>query len=58
MLEAVVAWAKPVAKAIVAAVVPILVVAIQELGASGANWALALVTAVATSAGVWAKSNG
>ena len=58
MMQVIVEALKPIAKAVVAALVPILVVAVQEIVASGADWVLGIVTAVLTSLAVWAKSNG
>lgn len=48
----------PIAKAVVAAVVPILVVAVQDVVSSGADWVVGVVTAFLTSLAVWAKANG
>lgn len=49
---------KPIAKAVVGAAVPILIVAAQDIVASGANWTLAAITSFLTGLSVWAKRNG
>ena len=48
---------KPYAKAVVAALTPIVLNGIAEFGDVAVNWTLAAVTAVGTSITVWATSN-
>jgi hypothetical protein len=57
MLEALKAWAEPIAKAIVAAVIPVVTPILIEVVADAEVFVVGLITAAATTIGVWAVPN-